>query len=102
MFRRPSKHPSWQWQGKRYEQACRPVPGGVLVAWSGKTLVSCPPLDSGVGEYRFSDGSWASTATGEFHSAPGGELVTVTGEAADEACMALFGHAEGSFRTVAG
>lgn len=103
MFGRRSKARRFgPWQGKYYENARRPVAGGVVVAWNGKTAVSCPPLDSGLGEYRFADGSWASTVTGKSWSAPGGELITVTGEDADRACTALFGHAKGAFTSVEG
>jgi hypothetical protein len=90
------------WQGRYYEIALRPVAGGVVIAWNGKRVVSYPPMDTGQGFYEFDDGSWANTVTGEFHSAPGGELITVTGEDADLACTAFHGYAQGRFVTVQG
>jgi hypothetical protein len=80
----------------------RPVAGGVIVAWNGKEVVSCPPLRTGRGFYEFSDGSWANTMTGEMWSTSGGELITVTGENADLACIAFFGHTQGTFVSVHG
>jgi hypothetical protein len=103
MFGRNRGRPRFgPWQGRYFEDARRPVAGGVVIAWNGKRVVSYPPVDTGRGVYRFSDGSWADTVTGAMYSAPGGELITVTGDDADRACVAFYGHAQGTFVSVQG